>query len=48
MIEKGTEFLPEYIKMLIKYSGGYGFERRCYNDRKRIKYNGQCNANKIS
>ena len=26
MIEKGTEFLPTYIQMLIKYSGGYGFE----------------------
>lgn len=26
MKEKGTEFLPTYIQMLIKYSGGYGFE----------------------
>jgi hypothetical protein len=26
MVEKGTEFLPTYIYMLIKYSGGYGFE----------------------
>lgn len=26
MIEKGTEFLSVYIQMLIKYSGGYGFE----------------------
>lgn len=26
MTEKGTEFLPAYIQMLIKYSGGYGFE----------------------
>lgn len=27
MIRKGTEFLPPYIQMLIKYSGGYGFEK---------------------
>lgn len=27
MKEKGTEFLPTYIQMLIKYSGGYGFEK---------------------
>lgn len=27
MIQKGTEFLPTYIQMLIKYSGGYGFEK---------------------
>lgn len=26
MIQRGTEFLPTYIQMLIKYSGGYGFE----------------------
>lgn len=26
MPEKGTEFLSVYIQMLIKYSGGYGFE----------------------
>ena len=28
MVQKGTEFLPLYIQMLIKYSGGFGFERR--------------------
>lgn len=26
MIGKGTEFLPAYIQMLIKFSCGYGFE----------------------
>lgn len=26
MKQKGTEFLPTYIQLLIKYSGGYGFE----------------------
>lgn len=26
MIEKGTEFLPYYIQMIIQYSGGIGFE----------------------
>lgn len=26
MIGKGTEFLPAYIQILIRYSGGYGFE----------------------
>lgn len=26
MIEKGTEFLPYYIQMIINYSGGIGFE----------------------
>ena len=26
MIEKGTEFLPYYIQIIIKYSGGIGFE----------------------
>lgn len=29
MEQKGTEFLPLYIQMLIKYSGGYGFEQFC-------------------
>lgn len=32
MIEKGTEFLPYYIQMIINYSGGIGFE----NYRERI------------
>ena len=27
MIQKGTEYLPEYIQLIIKKSGGYGFER---------------------
>lgn len=27
MIEKGTEFLPYYIQMIIQYSGGIGFEK---------------------
>ena len=27
MIKKGTEFLPYYIQMIIKYSGGSGFEQ---------------------
>ena len=27
MKEKGTDFLPTYIQMLVKYSGGYGFEK---------------------
>lgn len=27
MIEKGTEFLPYYIQMIIQYSGGIGFEQ---------------------
>ena len=26
MRQKGTEFLPTYIQLLIEYSGGYGFE----------------------
>lgn len=26
MIEKGKEFLPYYIQMIINYSGGIGFE----------------------
>lgn len=26
MIKKGTEFLPYYMQMIIKYSGGIGFE----------------------
>lgn len=26
IIQRGTEFLPTYIQMLIKYSNGYGFE----------------------
>ena len=27
MVQRGTEFLPPYIQMLIKYSGGFGFEK---------------------
>ena len=27
MIKKGTEFLPYYTQMIIKYSGGIGFEQ---------------------
>lgn len=30
MKQKGTEFLPTYIQILVKYSGGYGFERVTY------------------
>ena len=33
MIEQGTNFLPTYIQMLIKYSGGYGFESLRYREK---------------
>ena len=31
MNQKGTEFLPTYIQMLIKHGGGYGFEKQKEN-----------------
>ena len=33
MIEHGTEFLPTYIQMLIKYSGEYWFESLRYREK---------------
>lgn len=35
MIGKGTEFLPYYIQIIIKYSGGIGFEN--YRERNETK-----------
>lgn len=35
MIEKGTEFLPPYIQMIIKKSGGIGFENLGRNKNER-------------
>ena len=37
MEQKGTEFLPLYIQMLIKYSGGYGFEQFCKQKFREVK-----------
>lgn len=37
MIQRETEFLPTYIQMLNKYSGGYGFENS-RNRRKVVNY----------